>query len=299
MSNPIVESTESGKAVSWYGEGGLQFRARFRIDGGRPCIDEVACRADGKWKTLARGLYPEFEIKTGIRRPEVSHGQPHEDRWWNYSDTPLAHPEDVRTASASFSCAEIVNCIDGARAEIAFPGVQIGQFSGKLQVTVYSGSNLLRLETIAATQEDSVAYMYRAGLTGFQAKELRWIDPSRNPHRLVPEPGSDGEPVRIRARNRILTLGLHEGSVSCFPPPHAFIWDRQLEINVGFNYYRRDGGRVSLGVRHNEDSEYPEGQPNPRPWELYNARPGSWQRMSAFFYFSPDGPDACRKGTMA
>ena len=299
MGGPIVESTGSGKTVSWDGERGLKLRAKFRIGDSRPCIDEVACKDGEGWRALARDLHPEFEIKTGIRRPEVNHGQPHEDRWWNYSDTPLAHSEDVRTALASFACEELVVRIDGARAEISCPGVQIGQFSGKLQFTVYGGSNLLRLEIVACTEEDSVAYMYRAGLTGFKPTELHWIDPIRNPHRLAPEPGIDAAPVRVRARNRIVTATLEHGSVACFPPPHAFIWDRQLEINVGFNYYRRDGGVVALGVRHNEESEYPEGQPNPRPWELYNARPGTWQRMSAFFYFSPDGPDSCREGAMA
>lgn len=299
MACPNIETTVSGKIVYWEGEGGVQFRACFEVVDGQPCIREISANKEEGWTCLAEDLYPEFEIVTGIRRPEVKHGQPHEDRWWNYSDTPLAHPEDVRTASVSFSCEEMAEHIDGARAEISCPGVQIGQFSGKLQFTVYSGSNLLRMEIVARTEEDSVAYMYRAGLAGFKAEDLHWIDPQRDPHCFVPEVGTDQEPVRVRARNRMVTAGLANGSVACFPPPHSFIWDRQLEINVGFNYYRRDNDCLALGVRHNEESEYPEGQSNPRPWELYNARPGTWQRMSAFYYFSPDDVEACRDGAMA
>lgn len=299
MHSPIVEPTGTSRTVRWDGEDGVRFRADFGIVGGRPCINEIAINRGEEWVRLADGLHPEFEIKTGIRRPEVKHGQPHEDRWWNYSDTPLAHSEEVKTASADFACEDMEVCIDGARAEISYPGVRIGPFSGKLQFTAYSGCNLLRVELIAMTEEDSVAYMYRAGLAGFKARELHWIDPLRTPCRFASNGGGDAEPVRVRARNRVLTADLENGSVSCFPPPHSFIWDRQLEINVGFNYYRRDGGSVAIGVRHSEESEYPEGQPNPRPWELYNARPGTWQRMSAFFYLSPDGPEACRQGAMA
>jgi len=96
-----------------------------------------------------------------------------------------------------------------------------------------------------------------------------------------------------------VTASLPFGTVAVFPPPHSFIWDRQLEINVGFNYYRRDGDTVALGVRHNEESEYPEGQSNPRPWELYNARPGSDQRMPVFYYLCQGDSEACRAGALA
>ena len=48
-----------------------------------------------------------------------------------------------------------------------FPGVELGIFSGSLRYTVYRGTNLLRQEVIAKTDEPSVAYKYDGGLKGF------------------------------------------------------------------------------------------------------------------------------------
>ena len=45
-----------------------------------------------------------------------------------------------------------------------------GIFSGSLRYTVYHGTNLLRQEAIASTNEPSVAYKYVAGLKGFAIK---------------------------------------------------------------------------------------------------------------------------------
>ena len=292
-----IETMPEGKIVTWAGEGGSRFRAVFALDQGQPVGRSLGFAQGQEWAIMAQDLRPEFEIKTGVRRGLVN--QPHEERWWNYSDKPLTHPEEVRTADAVFACEWIDSRIDGARAEITFPGVTVGQFAGALRFTAYQGANLLRVELVAMTAEDSVAYMYRAGLSGLEATEFLWMEPQGNWRRHAMDTGIDPGPVRVRARNRVLTVRLGAGSMACFPPPHAFFWDRQRENNVGFNYYRRDGERVAIGVRHNQESEYPLGQPNPRPWELYNARPGTQQRMSAFFYLSPEGPDACRQGAMA
>ena len=56
---------------------------------------------------------------------------------------------------------------EGARIEVLFPGFDAGIFSGALQYTVYRGTNLLRQEIIAKTNELSAAYKYVSGLKGF------------------------------------------------------------------------------------------------------------------------------------
>ena len=48
----------------------------------------------------------------------------------------------------------------------------MGSFSGGLRFTVYRGTNLLRLEAIARTDEPSVAYIYQGGLKGFSSDSL-------------------------------------------------------------------------------------------------------------------------------
>ena len=71
--------------------------------------------------------------------------------------------------------------------------------------------------------------------------------------------------------------------------PHAFFWPRQVEVNLGYLWYRKDSDTgFSMGIRQSEQ-EVPE---QATTWELYNAPPGTLQHMGAYFYVSPLGAEA-------
>ncbi|HEY2945189.1 MAG TPA: hypothetical protein VGN09_22340, partial [Vicinamibacteria bacterium] len=62
-------------------------------------------------------------------------------------------------------------------------------------------------------------------------------------------------------------------------------------------WYRKDGERsFAMGVRQAEGEEVASYSEN---FALYNAPPGTWQRMAAYFYLSPDGAEATREAVMA
>src|SRR6266542_2794681 len=75
-------------------------------------------------------------------------------------------PEEVKRATATFKAQGCDVKTDGGRIEVSFPGVDMGIFAGRLQYTVYKGTNLIRQEVIAKTDQESVAYKYDAGLKG-------------------------------------------------------------------------------------------------------------------------------------
>ena len=54
-----------------------------------------------------------------------------------------------------------------------------GIFSGRLQFTAYKGTNLLRQEAIAKTEQPSVAYNYRAGLRQIPHRQRATRDVAR------------------------------------------------------------------------------------------------------------------------
>ena len=95
----------------------------------------------------------------------AAHGLPYEHRWDVFWDAPLVIPgrgeaqglprklEEIRRGSSSFDTHSCEVTRAGARLEISFPGLALGIFSGTLQFTVYQGSNLLRMEAIAKTDE--------------------------------------------------------------------------------------------------------------------------------------------------
>jgi len=297
-----AEALMEDLVVQWEGESGQNFRAKLGIQDGVPIVRELAVQpASGSWRVLARGLTPEFGVTTGVRR--TNHGLSEENRWDVFWDTPLNRPGDIRRFTASFHADRCAVKTDGARLEINFPGLAMGVFAGSLQFTVYRGTNLLRLEAIAKTDEPSVAYKYEAGLKGLSADLLPrvvWRDVKSQPQTANVSAAESGQPVVLRARNRLAIAEGSGGSIGVFPPPHQFFFARELEVNLGYVWYRQDGGGTfSLGVRHADKEEgY-----NPvwinGVFALYNAPPGTWQRMASYFYLSPSGAGPCRDAVMA
>ncbi len=89
---------------------------------------------------------------------------------------------------------------EGARLAVTFSGLEMGIFSGELQYTVYRGSNLLRQEAIAKTNEPSVAYIYSAGLKGFDIAKhpaVVWRDSARAWQKYEFGGATNTEPVGV------------------------------------------------------------------------------------------------------
>jgi hypothetical protein len=291
-----------GLSVRWDGQDGQELRSRFAIVGGTPTVREVAVRRKpGDWVTLGRDLTPDFGVTTGVRR--TGHGLPEAQRWDVFWDAPLNHPEEVRRYRATYRAEGATVRTDGARLEVAFPGLSMGIFTGRLQCTVYRGTNLLRVEAIAATEEPSVAYIYEAGLRGFDSAtlpEVSYNDVLGQPRSAGSRQGQTGRPVILRARNRLAIAGGGNGSVAVFPPPHQFFFARELEVNLGYVWYRPDESQAfAMGVRQGENAEGYRPEWIEKVFSLYNAPPGTAQRMPVYFNLSPDGPARCREDVMA
>src|SRR2546428_6274880 len=106
--------------------------------------------------------------------------------------------------------------------------------------------------------------------------------------------------VVLRARNRVAVIEGRAGSVAFFPPPHQFFFARELEVNLGYVWYRKDADRsFSVGVRYGESHEGYNPVWIERVFALYNAPPGTWQHMAVYFYVSPDDAASCRDSVMA
>jgi len=216
-------------------------------------------------------------------------------------------PGEIRRANATYNASSCQVKTGGARLEVSFPGLAMGIFSGKLMFTVYKGTNLLRQEAIAKTDEPSVAYKYEGGLKGFTTagSKVIWRDTARAWHeyRFGGKPNND--PFALRARNRLAVVERGGGSLAFFPPPHKFFFAREIELNLGYVYYRKDDEQsFAVGVRQPDREEMyrPYGF-SKELWErraaqsrqfaegnfaLYNAPPGTWQRMPVYFYLSAE-----------
>ena len=290
--------------VKWLGQDNVWWEAVMGIDDGRPCIFRLSYEKHGAESVMAGPLYPQFEVTTGIRRVTANRQSLirdedafYEARWNTYADHPMGRKDEVKKAQAVYSASQMtVHQISGAT-YVDFDGLTMGYFSGGIRFTFWEGSNLIKLEAIASNQEESLAYLYRAALTGFEIGKLYYRTLDREMVKEYPrrKTGKMEEYVRVNARNRVLTLEQEKGSLAVLPPPHKFFWARQNENCVGYNYYRieEQEGKLTIGVRHSEDHEYKGDR-----WALYNAPAGTMQHMAMFVCVHTGNAEQCREMAM-
>ena len=340
-----VKAAADGRAVTltWRGEAGQQLRAQFTIRDGQPAVEELAARTNGgQWVELGKDLTPDFQVTTGRRRisntqrqllKEQGNDTPEQEnirKWNTFWDAPLRVPgggdttdlprtaSEIHRASVSYRSDSCDVASDGARVSVSFNGLTLGLFSGSVEFTVYKGSNLLRQEAIAKTSEDSVAYIYKAGLKGIRLTDdtkLVWRDTARQWQESELGGAPNTEPVALRARNRLLILDAGQGSLAVFPPPHKFFFARENETNLGYVYYRKDNdSSFSIGALQPETGEgyHPWGVSaevwkirtgvSRKQWDnfaLYNAPPGTLQHMAVYYYLNAHGDRATQEAVLA
>ena len=319
--------------VTWPGEGGVDLRLTLGVQDRQPVVRDLATRRPrGAWVSVARDLAPEFRVTSGVRRMSNQQVDPlvkelgvqitpevvEREKWFAFWDAPLLvpgtregearprnlglprKPEEIRRAAASFDVRACRVKTDGLRLEVTFPGLSMGIFAGDLRFSVYGGTSLVRMEAVAKTDEPSVAYKYDAGLKGFSTgllPRLVWRDTGGESQEQRFGGLVNDTPVAVRARNRILVAEGARGSIATFPPPHTFFFSREVETNLGYVWYRNDGaGRFGLGIRQHEREEVEEYAQN---FALYNAPPGTWQRMAVYFYLSPAAGEPTRRSVLA
>ena len=251
-------------------------------------------------------------------------------KWTVFWDAPLSVPgkshlygpprtaDEIGRAKVSYKSDSCAVKTDGSRVSVTFNGLALGLFSGDLQFTVYKGSNLLRQEALAKTDAPSVAYIYKAGLDGFSIgndTKVVWRDTSQVWQEYDFGGESNQEPVNLRARNRLEILEAGSGSLAVLPPPHKFFFARENEVNLGYVYYRKDSdSSFSLGAMQPERGEgYAPWGVTDEVWKrrvnvareqvenyaLYNAPPGTVQRMAVYYYLSANGARATQPAVMA
>ncbi len=209
---------------------------------------------------------------------------------------------EIRRAVSAFSASACDVKTDGSSLAVTFSGMTLGTFEGSLRFTVYRATNLMQMDAIARTNEPWVAYKYDAGLKGFSTSTMPrviWRDTGGWPQRhQFGGPTANGLSA-VRASNRLLVAEGPRGSVATFPPPHTFFFTREVDVNLGYVFYRNDGNATySIGVTmpEAESDTFPQYEQN---YALYNAPPGTWQKMSMFFYASPEAGEATRQAALA
>ncbi len=334
--------------LTWDGDQGQEVRMRLGVVSGTPTIREIAVRAKGgAWKTVGTNMTPDYRVVAGFRRVTEQQLQPLRQlktditpalvesiKWDAFWDAPLntskledtrmnaipppngvagqpglpRKPEEISRATASYDVKACEVTSKGSRVVVSFPGVNLGVFAGRLEYTIYKGSNLIAQTVVAKTEQPSVAYKYEAGLKGLAiqpASRMVWRDMANTwqEYRFGGAPNSG--PVTLKASNRLVVAEGAEGSIAAFPPPHNFFWSRETAFNLGYVWYRKDGAAgFSFGVREPDHEANPgetgRGEEDTtQNFALRSARPGTMQRMPVYFYVSAGAGEMAARGALA
>ena len=181
---------------------------------------------------------------------------------------------------------------------MTFPGLSMGIFSGDLRFTAYRGTNLLRMDALATTNEEWVAYKYEAGLKGFSTEltpRVTWRDT-----------GGHAAAVRVRRRR--------QQDASCRSRRRTGCWSRKARADRSPPSRRRTPSssrakstptsatsgtgrtrrrRFGIGIRQADGEEVAQYVEN---FALFNAPPGTVQQMGVYFYASPDSAEGDAAG---
>ena len=318
--------------VAWKGANGSELRTDFALNNFSPTIRDIAVRVGtAKWMTLGQNLTPEYRVTSGLRRMSEQQAAPlralgveitpeiiEKNKWYAFWDAPLevpgTHPgektphslglprapEEIQHAAASFHADSCTVKTHGDRIEVTFPGLEMGIFSGSLSFTVYHGTNLIRMEAIVKTEEPSVGYKYEAGLSGFSThimSRIAWHDTGGHLQQYLFGGPKNDTVAPLKAANRVLVAEGDSGSLATFTAPHTFFFTREVDTNLGYAWYRKDDDKhFAIGIRQPDREESEQYRDN---FALFNAPPGTWQRMAVYFYVDAKSAQETRNAVLA
>lgn len=263
--------------VSWpAGETGYG-RLLINLKGEEPFFKSIQLGEAGLFKEIASELDPAFVLTVGKRDLTKESG-------WNiFFDKTAYLPYTTHTLKLDKRDAKVISA--GSRTQIIVSEIQAEDFSGTLEVTLYNGSPLLNVAAVIATEKDSTAIIYDAGLVSKEPvwQKVFWSDTENFLQASKFDTTSESRNLAVKYRTIIGES--KEGSLAVFPPPHQYFYPLDNAYNLKYTWYgsnyRNMIPEYGIGIR-NELM----GDRRHVPW--FNAPPGTRQRLNFFCLLSTE-----------
>ncbi|ADB40694.1 hypothetical protein [Spirosoma linguale] len=266
--------------VSWPANPNETARLVIDLAAGKPLFSSMQLSQKGNFREIAHALDPAFVLTVGKRDLVSQNG-------WNiFFDKTNKLPHKSYAVELTKRAVSVIS--QGTRTIVRVSDVQAATFTGAIEITVYTGSPLINIAAVMATEVDSTAILYDAGLTGKRPvwDTIAWADTDGNMQRVPADPNqlNKAQGVKYRA---IIGSG-NQGSLAVFPAPHQYFYPLDEAFNLDFTWYGR--GYRSLvpdfGIGIRQDLM---GDKRWVPW--VNAPPKTRQRLNFFCLLSTDTPD--------
>jgi len=266
--------------ITWPTEGTERGKIIIDLEKNKPLFKSIQLSELGIFKEIGTDLDPAFLLTVGKRDLVSQNG-------WNiFFDKTNRLPNksyrvnlEKRNASVSTS---------GSRTVIKVSSVQAGSFSGDIEITLYNGSPLLNVAAVMATEIDSTAILYDAGLVSKKNgwSNISWSDTNNNLQSATPNPADTSKNLAVKYRTII--GGNKSGSLAIFPAPHQYFYPLDEAFNLKFTWYgskyRDMVPEFGMGIRQDLM-----GDKRWVPW--FNAPPKTQQRLNFFCLLSTGAAD--------
>lgn len=267
--------------LSWPAANNQTGRLVVSLEAGKPLFSHVQLGKNNQFSELATGVDPAFVLTVGKRDLISQNG-------WNiFFDKTNRLPSKAYAVELTKRSASIKTV--GSRTVLCIGEVQAASFRGAVEITVYQGSPLVNIAAVMATNVDSTAYLYDAGLVGKHGSGWTTINWADTTDRMQQLPVDMKQPNRAQAVKYRTIIGANvNGSVAVFPAPHQYFYPLDEAFNLDFTWYgtgyRSLVADFGIGIRQDLMGD--------RRWVPWvNAPPGTQQRLN-FFCLLSTGPPA-------
>ncbi len=267
-----ITTTKKLITVKWPSGPAVFSKVVLDLEKNQPLFYSIGEDANGRSVEIVKGLDPVFILRQGKRTLSPSSGG-----WDVFFDKVPNRPyttELIRLDKTNASAHTV-----GASTVVKIDQVVSKDFAGHLEITFYNGSPLFNIAAVMATDKDSTAILYDAGLVNKKAlwKNLAWSDVKNTMLKMEPAAGTPSTDIEVKYRT---VIGENTtGSLAVFPAPHQYFYPLDEAFNLKFTWYGKNYLDLvpdfGIGIR-----QEPTGDRRFVPW--FNAPPQTLQRLNFF-----------------
>ncbi|QDK80278.1 hypothetical protein EXU85_17380 [Spirosoma sp. KCTC 42546] len=265
--------------VSWLANGKETAKLILNLDAQKPLFNSIQLSQQGKFSEIASALDPAFVLTIGKRDLISQNG-------WNiFFDKTNKLPHKSYAVELSKRTASVKTI--GSRTVVRLSEVEAATFKGALEITVYNGSPLFNVAAVMATEVDSTAILYDAGLVTKQPvwTNIAWSDTDNQMQSVTADLNQPNKAQAVKYRTIIGAN--NQGSLAVFPAPHQYFYPLDEAYNLDFTWYGTNYRSLvpAFGIGIRQDLM---GDRRWVPW--VNAPPKTQQRLNFFCLLSTNKP---------
>jgi len=272
----VVQAKQKELVVTWPAGNGTTGKMILNLAQDKPLFTSLQLGNNGTFKEITSNLDPAFVLRVGSRTLSPSSGG-----WDVFFDRVPTRP--YTTNAVKFNKRNATVRTDGIQTIVSIAEVESTIFKGTLEITTYNGSSLFNVAAVMATDKDSTAILYDAGLV---CKQNLWqnVAWSNVKDEMQGEKAVKGEVSKnLEVKYRTVIGEQANGSLALFPAPHQYFYPLDEAFNLKFTWkgsnYLNLIPDYGIGIRQD-----PIGDKRFVPW--FNAPPKTEQRLNFFCLLS-------------